>query len=72
MRLFLIIITGVLLVTYAWGWVLHVPDGQMDTPAYSEYYWQELKDQVQFVVKEAEMIIEISKNPLPRPKEMEF
>ena len=69
MKLLLTIIAGVFLLTYAWGWVIHVQDGFMDTHRYTEYYLNEVKERTLYFVKEPGKIIEWVKKPLPARKE---
>ena len=69
MRLILVIIAGVFLVTYSWGWVIHVQDGLMGTKRYTEYYLNEVNDQIHYLIEESGKIIAFVKKPLPERKE---
>jgi len=72
MRLLLMIIVAVFLVTFAWGWVIHVHNGQMDIKSYTEFYWREVNDQFHYLVQEAEKAIDTVKKPMPARKEFEL
>ena len=69
MKLILIIAAGVFLVTYAWGWLIHVQDGPMDTGRYTQYYGNEVKDQLGYFVEEAGKLVAFARKPLPERKE---
>lgn len=56
--------------TYAWGWLVYVSEGPMDTQRYTRYYLRELKDQIEYLFEEAERSIAVVKNPLPRLREV--
>ena len=71
MRLLMAIILGVLLVTYAWGWLIHVSAGSMDTRRYTRYYLREVSDQIDFILEETEKAVDFAKKPLMRPKAFE-
>ena len=72
MRLLLMIIVGIFLATFAWGWLTHVYNGPMDTKRYSEYYWSEVNDQFRYCLEEAEKIMDTVKKPVPKRKEFEL
>ena len=65
MKYVLIIVTGTLLVTYAWGWSLHVPDKEMTPQEYTMHYYHEACDLGLY-------FIEVIKKPLLRPKTTEL
>ena len=69
MRLLMYIITGMLLVTYAWGWTLDVHYGSMNTQSYTHQYMVEVKDQARFIIEGAGRVVAFSKKPIPRPGE---
>ncbi len=72
MRLLLWIILGVLTLTYAWGWVIDVHYGAMDTRRYTRDYMIEVKEQARFVFEGAEKFVSLAKRPIPRPAELSF
>ena len=72
MRNLLMLIVGVFLVTFAWGWVLQVYQGHMDTRSYTAYYWHEVNNRIHRYIEKAEMIIDKVKKPLPARKEFEL
>ena len=72
MRLLLIVILGVLLVTYAWGWLVHVQDGMMTPSNYTEYYVREAKDDLGYFLEGLKKITAFAKKPLARRQEFEL
>ena len=72
MRNLLVLIVGVFLVTFAWGWVLHVYQGNMDTRSYAATYWREVNHRMHRYIEKAEIIIDKLKKPLPARKEFEL
>lgn len=65
MKYLLAIVAGTLLVTYAWGWCLHVPDKEMTPQEYTMHYYHEAYDLGLYLIEEA-------KKPLLRPKTTEL
>ena len=72
MRLLLIIILGVFIVTYSWGWLTRVGEGQMDTKAYTELYNREVQEQFRYFLDDMEKLIEFLKKPLPQAQVPQF
>ena len=72
MRSLLILIMGVFLVTFAWGWVLHVYQGRMDARSYAAAYWHEINNRVHPYIEKAGRVIDKVKKPLPARKEFEL
>ena len=68
MRPILMIVVGILLVTYARGWYVHVREGSMDTASYTEYYGREVNDQIRHFLERAGKAIDAAKRPLPARK----
>ena len=72
MRLLLIVITGVFLVTYAWGWFVHVHDGLMTTGHYTQHYCEEVRDDVRFCLHEMARLAAFVKAPVVRPEDFQL
>jgi hypothetical protein len=72
MKYFLIIVAGTLLVTYAWGWSLHVPDKEMTPKEYTEHYYLETRDLGLYFFDEAKKLVRFSKKDIVRPKDAEM
>ena len=72
MRNILMLIVGVFVVTFAWGWILHVYQGNMDTKSYTAYYLHEVNDRIHHTIEKAERVIDKVKKPLPARKEFEL
>ena len=69
MRFILTVIVGLFLVTYGWGWYVHVHGGSMGLARYTEYYGREVSDQFHHFLEKAGKVIEDIKKPLPAHKE---
>lgn len=69
MRLLIIIVTGVFLVTYGWGWVVNVPSGTMDSLKYTKEYVRQAADQFQYALETVGKLAEFIQRPLERAKE---
>ena len=72
MKLLLIVVTGVLFLTYAWGWSLHVPDKEMTPREYTKHYYLEVCDLGLYFFDEAKKLIQFSGKPISRPKAAEL
>ena len=72
MRLLLIIVLGVLFVTYTWDWIVLVPAGSMDTKSYTQYYCSEVVDQFRYFFEGVEKIAHSAKESLPRTRALGF
>ena len=66
MKLLAVILLGVFLVTYAWGWLLSVPEEAMDTKSYTIHYLHEVDDQIHYFIEGVDAFINALKKPLPR------
>ena len=72
MRGILMWVGGVVLVTYSWGWYLHVQRGPMDTSRYTAYYLHQITDTAHAIVEKSGNLLNFAKKPIPRRGENTF
>lgn len=63
MKLLLTIILGVLLFTFAWGWIMDVHYGYMSTDKYIHSYLLNIQDFFEVVINKAHKNIDFFFNP---------
>ena len=65
MKLLLIVVTGFIFVTYAWGWIGNVYKGNMDTKGYTQYYWRQANEKFYESFHKVKQAYDWAKKPLP-------
>ncbi len=66
MKLLLLLIIGLLVVTFIWGYVMEVYYGPMSPQGYFNHYTREWGDGLRFVLEEGGRILKIAQKPIPR------
>ncbi|GEM_PF-4984673 len=66
MKLLVLLIVGLLLATFVWGYVMEVYYGPMSPQGYLDHYAREWEGGLRFALEEGGKILKVVKKPIPR------